>query len=142
MDWQGTMSRLAAQVARRIRQSRPTYKPVATPPILPRWFSNQWLTDSLVAYSTFHFLQCRARGAIRIPSFIVGLRGVVQSGFEQGPSMSMKIDTLPPFARPVPISANRIPGPAPSWQLVRTETRSHWTSAALADFPISPTAHA
>ena len=27
----------------------PTHEPVATSPILPRWFYNQWLTDSLVA---------------------------------------------------------------------------------------------
>jgi hypothetical protein len=33
------------------------------PPILPRWLSNQWFTDSLVGHANFHFLQCRARGA-------------------------------------------------------------------------------
>src|ERR1035437_8766199 len=46
---------------------RPANEPVPTSPILPRWFSNQWLTDSLVAHPNFHFLQCRARGAKPFP---------------------------------------------------------------------------
>ena len=35
---------------------RLTDVPVSTPPILLRWFSNQWLTDSLVAHPYFYFL--------------------------------------------------------------------------------------
>jgi len=35
---------------------RLTDVPVSTPAILPRWFSNQWLTDSLVAHANFYFL--------------------------------------------------------------------------------------
>ena len=46
---------------------RPTHESVSTSPILPRWFSNQWLTGSLVAPANFYFLQCRARGATLLP---------------------------------------------------------------------------
>jgi hypothetical protein len=31
--------------------------------ILPMWFSNQWLTGSLIARANLHFLQCRTRGS-------------------------------------------------------------------------------
>lgn len=31
--------------------------------ILPTEFLNQWVTDSQVGRFSFHFLQCRARGA-------------------------------------------------------------------------------
>ena len=35
--------------------------------ILPRWLSNQRVTDSLVAYTNLYFLQCRSRGANLLP---------------------------------------------------------------------------
>lgn len=31
-------------------------RPVSTSPVLPRWFLNQWLTDSLSAHASFDFL--------------------------------------------------------------------------------------
>ena len=37
--------------------------------ILPRWLSNQWFTDSLVAHDNSYFLQCRSRGAKISPLF-------------------------------------------------------------------------
>ena len=35
---------------------RLTDVPVSTPAILPRWFSNQWFTDSLIVHAYFYFL--------------------------------------------------------------------------------------
>jgi hypothetical protein len=35
---------------------RHKYQPVSSLPILPRWFTNQWVTDSLFAHANFHFL--------------------------------------------------------------------------------------
>ena len=52
----------------RNEESLATREPVFPSRISPRWFSDQWLTDSLVTHNQFHFLQCRARGAKSFPS--------------------------------------------------------------------------
>ena len=40
-----------------IENRRLTYEPVSTSLVLPRWFSNQQLTDSLVATGQFLFVE-------------------------------------------------------------------------------------
>ena len=42
---------------------RPSDEPVSVSIILPRWFLNQRLTDSLIAHGNFYLWKCSARGA-------------------------------------------------------------------------------
>jgi len=47
---------LAAQAAHRNRETQARDCLVFMRLILPRWFSNQWFTDSLLAHTHFYFL--------------------------------------------------------------------------------------
>jgi len=50
------MYRLAAQAYIETENHRPAYESVSASPTLPRWFSNQLITDSLLGHANFHFL--------------------------------------------------------------------------------------
>ena len=50
------MYRLAARAELETENRQPTLATVFASPILPRWFSNQWHTDSLITHTIFYFL--------------------------------------------------------------------------------------